>query len=68
MPTAEAPSADSVVAAIAGVVPMKLRPSSPKVIVAKTGREVFSTQASSAALASSKSAKVSRKMRSQPAS
>ena len=50
-----------------GFVPMKVRPSSPKVIVTKTGNGVLSRQASSAALASSRSAKVSRKMRSQPA-
>lgn len=37
-------------AATAGVVPMKVRPSSPKVIVTKTGNGVLSRQASSAAL------------------
>ena len=66
-PTAEAPSADSVVAAMAGVVPRKVRPSSPKVMVANTGSVVLSTAASTAALASSRSAMVSTTMRSQPA-
>ena len=60
-------SADSVVAAMAGVVPRKVRPSSPKVMVANTGSVVLSTAASTAALASSRSAMVSTTMRSQPA-
>ena len=52
---------------MAGVVPRKVRPSSPKVMVANTGSVVLSTAASTAALASSRSAMVSTTMRSQPA-
>ncbi len=66
-PTAAAPSADSVDAAIAGVVPRKVRPSSPKLMVANTGSAVCSTAASTAAFASSRSVMVSTTMRSQPA-
>ena len=68
MPMTSAPRADSVTAATSGVVPRNVRPSSPKVIVQKTGRSEFSRQASTAALASSRSAMVSTMKRSAPAS
>ena len=38
MPTACAPRLESTTAAISGVVPRNVRPSSPNVMVAKTGR------------------------------
>ena len=50
MPTACAPRLESTTAAISGVVPRNVRPSSPNVMVAKTGRLVASRAASTAAL------------------
>ena len=67
MPTAAAPSEDSVRAATSGVVPRKVRPSSSKVIVTTTGRPEFSRTASRAALASARSDMVSMTKRSAPA-
>ncbi len=67
MPSASTPSAESVIAATSGVVPRKVRPSSAKVIVQKMGRSEFSLAASTAALASARSAMVSMMKRSAPA-
>ena len=66
-PTACAPMDDSVTAATSGGVPRNVRPSSPNVIVANTGRSQRSRAASSAAFASRRSAIVSMSTRSQPA-
>ena len=67
MPTAFAPMAESVAAATSGGVPRKVRPSSSKVMVTKTGRLECSFAASSAARASDRSESVSSKMMSHPA-
>lgn len=62
-----APMASSVMAATSGLVPRKVRPSSSKVMVAKTGRSEFSRQARTAALISARSVIVSIIKRSTPA-
>ena len=67
MPTTSAPIASRVTAAILGEVPRKVRPSPSNVIVAKTGRSLFSRAASTAALISARSVMVSTTMMSQPA-
>ena len=67
MPTAAAPSEESVSAATSGVVPRNVRPSSWKVIVTRAGRSEFSRTARRAALASARSAIVSMTKRSAPA-
>ena len=67
MPTTDAPRDAKVTAAVLGSVPRKVRPSSPKVMVTKTGLLLFSRAASRAALASSRSDMVSIRMRSAPA-
>ena len=67
-PMAETPSPWSIRAIDATVVPVKVRISFSKVIVHITGRSVFSTAARTAALSSRTSMKVSRQMRSAPAS
>ena len=66
-PTPSAPRAVRVTAAAAGSTPKKVLPSAPKVMVASTGRRVFSFAASRAALASSRSPMVSMSTRSAPA-
>ena len=67
MPTASAPSEESVTAATSGVVPKNVLPSSANVMVTKAGRSEFSLTARSAALASARSAMVSMMKRSAPA-
>ena len=67
MPKTSAPMASSVMAATSGLVPRKVRPSSSKVMVAKTGRSEFSRQARTAALISARSVIVSIIKRSTPA-
>ena len=66
-PTACAPSELRTSAAITGVVPRNVRPSSPKVIVMNTGNVEFSRAASRAAFASRRSAIVSIRMMSHSA-
>ena len=67
IPRTSAPIASSVIAATSGLVPKKVRPSSSKVMVAKTGRSEFSRQARTAALISARSVMVSIIKRSTPA-
>ncbi len=67
MPTTLAPSELKVFAATSGVVPRKVRPSSSKVMVQNMGRSEHSFAASTAALASARSAMVSMMKRSAPA-
>ena len=66
-PNASTPSPVSTVAMEGIVVPVKVLPPASKLIVTHTGREVFSLAASSAALASYKSVKVSITIKSAPA-
>ena len=66
-PTTCAPIAESAAAATPGGVPRNVRPSSPKVIVAITGRSQRSFAARRAAFASRRSAIVSMSTRSHPA-
>ena len=49
MPSTSTPSAVSVTAAISGVEPVRVRPEASKVMVAKSGRSVFSRTARTAA-------------------
>ena len=65
-PTAWTPSAESVMAAISGLVPKNVQPSSPKVMLARIGRSQLSLQARTAALVSSRSVMVSTITRSAP--
>ena len=67
MPTASAPSPSKVTAAQSTLTPAKVRPFSSKVMVQKTGRELFSFTASKAAFSSSRSVMVSSTTKSAPA-
>ena len=66
-PTASAPAAIRVTATQAGVLPFIVSPFSSKDSVTVTGKSVFSFAAKRAILASLKSVKVSRQIRSTPA-
>ena len=65
-PSAFTPSDDNTMAATVGLVPRNVRPVSSNVMVAKMGRSLFSLQASTAALTSSRSVMVSMMNRSAP--
>ena len=67
MPTALAPSPRAVTPKLSTVQPVKVRPPASKLMLARMGRLEFSRAASSAALSSYRSVKVSKKIRSAPA-
>ena len=67
MPTASAPRPRAVAAKLSTVQPVKVRPSASKLMLASTGRVLFSFAASSAAFNSYRSVKVSIITRSAPA-
>ena len=67
MPTASAPRPRAVAAKLSTVQPVKVRPPASKLMLASTGRLLFSLTASRAAFSSYRSVKVSRNTRSAPA-
>ena len=67
MPTALAPRPRAVTPKLSTVQPVKVRPPASKLMLARMGRLEFSRAASSAALSSYRSVKVSKKIRSAPA-